>query len=57
MSEEQQVLLMLKDLKQDLKPGQLAQYEDAYAQIKQISESSDAARFALIMLGAELAAE
>ncbi|WP_454833247.1 hypothetical protein [Pseudomonas veronii] len=56
MTEEQQIVLMLKGLVSELSPEGREQYEAAYQQMKKISGSSDAAGMALCVLGAEMAA-
>lgn len=56
MTEEQQIVLILKGLVSELPPEGREQYEAAYKQIKEISASSEAAGIALCVLGAEMAA-
>lgn len=56
MTEEQQIVLMLKGLVSELPPKGREQYEAAYKQMKEISTSSEAASIALCVLGAEMSA-
>lgn len=56
LTEEQQVVLMLKGLISELPPEERAQYDAAYQKMKEISKSSEAAGVALCMLAAELSA-
>lgn len=56
MTEEKQVLLMLKGLVSELTPEGKERYEAAYTQIQAIRQSSDEAQLALIVIGGELAA-
>lgn len=57
MSEEQQILLMLKGLLADMTSEEKARYDKAYAEIKAIIDNGNPERMALIIHGAELNAE
>ncbi|MCE0989321.1 MULTISPECIES: hypothetical protein [Pseudomonas putida group] len=57
MSEEQQIVLMLKGLLEQMTSDQRARYDKAYADIKAIIEQGDPERMALIVHGAELNAQ
>lgn len=57
MSEEQQILLMLKGLLAEMTSEQRARYDKAYADIKAIIDQGDPERMALIVHGAELNAQ
>ena len=56
MTEEKQIVLMLKGLISELPPEGREQYEVAYQQMKEIAKSGEAAALALCVLGAEMAA-
>ncbi|MBH3383922.1 hypothetical protein I5S53_08040 [Pseudomonas juntendi] len=57
MSEEQQILLMLKGLLAEMTSEQRARYDKAYADIKAIIDQGDPECMALIVHGAELNAQ
>ena len=57
MSEEQQILLMLKGLLAEMTSDQRARYDKAYAEIKAVIDQGDPERMALIVHGAELNAQ
>lgn len=57
MSEEQQILLMLKGLLAEMTSDQRARYDKAYAEIKAVIDQGEPERMALIVHGAELNAQ
>ncbi|WP_155500230.1 hypothetical protein [Pseudomonas monteilii] len=57
MTEEQQILLMLKGLLAEMTSDEKARYDKAYAEIKAIIDNGNPERMALIIHGAELNAE
>jgi hypothetical protein len=57
MSEEQQIVLMLKGLVSSMTDDEKVLYQQAYDEIKAIIDKGDPERMALIMHGAELNAQ